>query len=87
MPTSTTRISIPVTNYVAVSNGDMNVFIRPVSPAPLRLHVGQSLPSAETPNYLPLNASSLSLSDLEGDDKVYLRAEAEGSEVVVIKGG
>lgn len=87
MPTETLRISIPQANYVPVSDGHFNVFLRQSTPVPLRLHVGQSLPAANTTNYVLVSSAGISLSDLEGGDKVYLRAESAGGEVVVIRGG
>jgi len=87
MPTQTLRISVPEANYVAVTDGHYNAFIRQTTPVPLRLHVGQTLPAADTTNYLLVSSAGVSLSDLEGGDKVYLRAEGTGGEVVVIRGG
>lgn len=87
MPTSTTRVAIPTGVYTAVTDGNFNVFIRPVTPVALRLHIGQTLPAAATTDFMPLSSASVSFSDLEGTDKVYLMAEGEGAEVVVIKGG
>ncbi len=87
MPTITQRLTIPTANYVAVSAGEMNVFIRLTGATAVRVHVGQTLPAAGTGDYLPLITGSLSLADLEGGDNVYLLAEAAGAEVVVIKGG
>ena len=87
MPTTTEKIIIPEANYVAVTAGHFNVFVRPLTPVGLRLHVGQTLPAPGTENYVQLISTSFSLSDLEGADNVYLRAEGAGAEVVVIKGG
>lgn len=87
MATTTEKITIPEANYVAITAGHFNVFLRPLTPVGLRLHVGQTLPSAGTENYLPLISTSFSLSDLEAADNVYLRAEGPGAEVVVVKGG
>lgn len=87
MPTTTERVAIGTGAYVAVSNGHYNVFVRTLTPVALRLHVGQTLPPFGTTDYVPLTSTSISLSDLEGTDKVYLLAEGPGAEVVVIKGG
>lgn len=85
MATQTVRIAVPDNNYVEVSNGHFNVFLRPFTPVALRLHVGQIAPAAGTEHYMPISASGVSLSDLEGGDKVYLRAEAPGAFVTVIR--
>lgn len=87
MPTETIRVPIPADAYTAVTSGHYNVFIRPTSPVPMRLHVGQNPPAIGTENYLSIASSGISLADLEGGDNVYLLAEGDPSEVIVIRGG
>lgn len=85
MATETVKIAVPDDEYVAVSDGHFNVFLRPFVPVPLRLHVGQTMPAANTEHYMPISVSGVSLSDLEGTDKVYLRAEGPDAFVTVIR--
>jgi hypothetical protein len=87
MPTETVRLTVSSTSYTVVADGAYNVLLRPVTPVPLRLHVGAAPPPANTTAFLPINTAGVSLSDLEGGDKVYLLAEGPGAEVVVIRGG
>ena len=87
MTTTTLKVEVPDDEYLAVTAGHFNFFMRPLTPVGLRLHVGQTQPLAATEDYVPLASTSFSLSDLEGADIVYLMAEAAGAEVVVIKGG
>ena len=87
MATETIKIAITDANYVPVTAGHFNVYIRQAAPVALRLHVGQTLPAPSTVNYVPISGNSVSLSDLEGADIVYLMAEAPGAEVVVVRGG
>jgi hypothetical protein len=87
MPTNTLKFEVPDDEYLEVTDGHYNFFLRPLTPVGLRLHVGQTQPLAATEDYVPLVSTSFSLSDLEGTDKVYLMAEGAGLEVVVIRGG
>lgn len=87
MASRTTRMTITAANYVEVTQaGDYNFFIKPLSAAGIRLHVGQTPPASDTVNFLPISSAPFSLGDLDSTDRVYLRAEVSDADVVLIVG-
>ena len=86
MSTETVRITITSAAYVQVTAGHYNGFLKPFSATPFRLIVGQSVPAADATNFVPMSGQAFSLTDLEGSDNVYLRAEATSLDVALIRG-
>lgn len=89
MSTSTHRIGITDAGYTNVSNGNINCTVIAKTGTLLRCVIGGIEPAADAEDYIEVNASEgkgLSVTDLEAEDDVWIRADQGEATISAIRG-
>jgi hypothetical protein len=89
MATSTHRITITDAGYTNASNGNLNCTVIAKTGTLLRCVIGGVEPAAGTEDYIEVNPSGgggLSVTDLEAEDDVWIRADQGETSLSVIRG-
>lgn len=89
MSTSTHRIKVADYGYTNVSNGNLNCTVIAKTGVLLRCVIAGAEPAANTEDYIEVNPSGsagLSVTDLEDEDDIWVRADQGEVTLNVIRG-
>jgi hypothetical protein len=84
---STLRFEVTSAAWTEVADGSADVVVqRPLTNAPVMVHVGTTAPALDAPAIVLATAEpTFSAGSLSGADKVYVRAQSTASSVVVVR--